>query len=945
MAGKLHPPYIDGKVPAFCGTVLKVPFRQNRAVSISDIDGFVCKLKTVSTNEWVWTIKAISWEPMSEENGYNYVLFDLSQTYNERRYTGPNQVDINEEGYTPYYQWLIIGLYYKIQLAYIKKGGEIGYFSDVGVTKYTSTPAIYIEGLDIQSTNNSKYEYVGVYNQSGGDVSEKEYYYNFTIYDEKDNIFLTTGTQTHNSSLDESNEWSSDVFHCNKELQANTRYKLEYKVTTNNNLVCSSGLYRLIKKDTVKSPLNASLEVESDFDNGFISLSLVPNDEKYYSGTFAVARSSSKDNFQTWNEIYRFSLNRETPLVNLFKDFTIEQGVQYKYSIQQYNSKGLYSTRIQSKIIEADFEDMFLYDGERQLNIRFNPGITSFKSNILEAKQDTIGSQYAFIFRNQKVYYKEFPITGLISYLSDNQEFFMRKSDLGHLEVDTTDLISDNVRAERLFKLEVMKWLENGKPKLFRSPTEGNYLVRLMQNTLAPVAGLGRMLHTFSCMAYEIDNTEFETLNSYGMFKDIPKLETRIMKFKEIFLSGLYTIDENNQTIEIQPPVHPYDNANHDFSQETPPSITTIKDNIVNIDGVPNINETAYIVRFEGCRPGTLFGIQFEVNGDSVIEYIEIGKTMVYEVNSERNGIVKIYPVWTPNATQTLEEDRVFDGSITYGYYSSVVMDNFSEIADFNIRDTLQQWYGKHDNIINEIEDICTSTGRFYWMKFTVRNTVDFWINSEGRMFSASGDGAPELPFKEIIPTQVYINRSVSPPRYFSGDDIIANSLRYAPNNDNSTAYATIAGIMDDTSDNKVWWTADTLDPWYEGGVPVDRQYKIAIGHHDDNIDLRTIKRYIITDIDSISLLSIGRMILLDCYYQICETIYSVEDENEELANLRRTYEAAKETFWEMATSEEVPNPEPDQEEIDTAWSGVKTAYENFYNKLCEVLNNQIEEG
>ena len=46
--------------------------------------------------------------------------------------------------------------------------------------------------------------------------------------------------------------------------------------------------------------------------------------------------------------------------------------------------------------------------------------------------------------------------------------------------METTDLISDNVRAERIFKLEVMEWLNNGKPKLFKSPTEGNIVVVLI---------------------------------------------------------------------------------------------------------------------------------------------------------------------------------------------------------------------------------------------------------------------------------------------------------------------------------------------------------------------------------------------------------------------------------------------------------------------------------
>jgi hypothetical protein len=31
-----------------------------------------------------------------------------------------------------------------------------------------------------------------------------------------------------------------------------------------------------------------------------------------------------------------------------------------------------------------------------------------------------------------------------------------------------------------------MNWLNNGKPKLFRSPSEGNYIVRLMSVSLTP---------------------------------------------------------------------------------------------------------------------------------------------------------------------------------------------------------------------------------------------------------------------------------------------------------------------------------------------------------------------------------------------------------------------------------------------------------------------------
>jgi hypothetical protein len=71
---------------------------------------------------------------------------------------------------------------------------------------------------------------------------------------------------------------------------------------------------------------------------------------------------------------------------------------------------------------------MFLFDGERSLKIRFNPKVSSFKTNLLEKKVETIGSKYPFIFRNGAVGYKEFPVEGLISYhMDENKKFFKRE--------------------------------------------------------------------------------------------------------------------------------------------------------------------------------------------------------------------------------------------------------------------------------------------------------------------------------------------------------------------------------------------------------------------------------------------------------------------------------------------------------------------------------------
>jgi hypothetical protein len=98
-----------------------------------------------------------------------------------------------------------------------------------------------------------------------------------------------------------------------------------------------------------------------------------------------------------------------------------------------------------------------------------------------------------------------------------------------------TQLTANNYHKERDFKLEVLEWLTNGKPKLFRSPTEGNYIVRLMNTSLTPNDTLGRMLHTFSCTAYEIAECNIMNLQSDNyqfISKNIVNISNNSMLFE-----------------------------------------------------------------------------------------------------------------------------------------------------------------------------------------------------------------------------------------------------------------------------------------------------------------------------------------------------------------------------------------------------------------------------
>lgn len=584
MAGtqKLYPPVINGTIPAFTGTSLSVPFVMNRSVGRSQIKGFALKLKTVQSNTVIISDLFSANYSVDENNGVVTFSLDYPQS--------------SSSSITPYMDTdkLLVGQYYKLQLAYVDTvNSEPGYYSTVGVIKKTADPDVFVDGFQFGAANTSS-EYIGVYSQktpSSGyvetdlvaqqgedriyDPTEKEYSYCFTIYNSKNEVFDTSGALLHNSDEDITLYESRDKFICYKEMDDNETYHLVYTVKTMNGLIVDSPRYRIRKMPELASEGSIGLAAALDFENGGIKLTADVVGVDY--GTFAITRSSIKDEYGKWDLMKKFAWDGSSDGMFSFIDYTVEQGIEYVYAIQQYNQFGVYSEKYKTEPIKAEFEDMFLYDGEYQLRIEFNPKVSSFKTTILETKTDTIGSKYPFIFRNGAVGYKEFPISGLISYWMDEDHLFAQDEELyfvpphlhrGNSQVvypdsrkfyrihealkrrtedgiiednantmvvdahnatnpdwyveepgHTTNLVGYNYTGERIFKLKVLDWLTNGQPKLFRSPAEGNYIVRLLNVSLSPTDTLARLIHTFNSTAYEVDAFDYLSLVSNGFIK------------------------------------------------------------------------------------------------------------------------------------------------------------------------------------------------------------------------------------------------------------------------------------------------------------------------------------------------------------------------------------------------------------------------------------------
>lgn len=629
---KLFPPLIDGVIPAFYKDGNKIhitiPFSLNRTVSPTQIQGIIMKIKTTQSSTYLFTV---------EQRNTLYYQLDNSP-----------QVDFYLEDNGK----LKVGQFYKIQIAFIGES-EIGYYSTVGIGKYTTKPSVFINDFENNFSNTHNYKYTGIYSQKNRDISERVYSYRFDVYDNENNIIMTSGNQLHNSSNDVENYESYDDFMLTYDLIENMTYRIKYTVTTVNGMIISTPRYKIVQRATINPEIQATLEAILNYDNGFIDIQLIGEKddqglETPVSGAFLLSRASEDSNYMNWDEISRFQMTAQTPSRDLWQDFTVEQGKNYKYSLQQYNDSGLYSNRIISNEVYTNFEDTFLYDGERQLKVRYNTKISSFKATVLEAKMDTIGGQYPFILRNGRTYYREFPISGLISYQMDEDNQFFDHSSYN----STTNLTSENLNQEREFKLKVYEWLNNGEPKLFRSPTEGNYIVRLMNVSLTPNDTLGRMIHTFNATAYEVADFNYDNLSSYNFIK-LQDPNTKTMRWETVDFTKK---DENGK--------------------------------VVYRTGEILNNYPVQTVRFIDMMPGDKITLIYE-NGD--IQEIQIGITGSYYVD-----------LGVPIKGIQLGENTQLVGSMVYGYYSTQE-NEFNKIIDVVVDEIpLQQFIGEHD-VIKEI--------------------------------------------------------------------------------------------------------------------------------------------------------------------------------------------------------------------------------------------------
>lgn len=908
---KLYPPTIPGTIPAFYtgsnGTSIEVPFSMNRAVGLSEFNGFALKIKKVSGT----LIGTVFKDSVGTSLETGTVEFKIP-------------AEISKQ--------LVQGQFYKVQMAYLKKIGTdtrlIGIYSTIGIVKYTTMPIVTIENMNDSVVNNHIYSYTGLYRQlsesysngvttidwSSKDTTEKMYSSRFVIYDTDGNIIKDSGEILHNTTYDTASYEASEQYMIPEALELNKVYYIYYIVTTVNGLVVSSPRYRITQRRQIPMSLEGSITAELNYDAGLVNVYLKGKHENQVdSGLFLLSRRAENDP-NGWEELYYFSLQSEIPDRLLFTDYTVAQGVKYTYSLQQYNNNNIYSDRLYSNDIVADFEDLFLYDGKRQLKVKFNPKVSTFKPNVIESKTNTLGSKHPFIVRNGNVDYKEFTISGLISYQMDDMELFLSKDELG-LEYTTNNLVTENIKAERDFKLDVLEWLNDGKPKLFRSPTEGNYIVRLMNITMSPTDTLGRMLHTFNCSAYEIEDYNYNNLFKHGLIEVINDTKYQ-MRWASLRLSSI-----NQETGKVE--------------------YFTGQVNIGNNYG-ENTLRPVYYLEVTEMMPGTYFLL-----GDSEenAKKIYVGTTGSYLVKSEKPYNYVGIPETDDNGNPIQ-----WDGLITYGYKAQVTS-IFDLITNVQIDDIpCRRIIGyTGDSLLDSLQDIKTTILAIRYINFSVRGHYPIYVNKNSFIpnvpetweFYADSNNAAyygnTLEYPLNSSTDDYAERILDLNKldkwnlykiYRRREDYSSWTLQDNHGDFNPTGEGY---YVDRNGDYFTPFTGYYYDPISNTVVPDEGVFSVEI--NGEIADLSETEKLSVSGIEKYTSLKAGAGIVTDIGYQSQTSTYSFETTNFEIASLKQAYTTALRNYLNDRTVKVVSNEE------------VKNAYTTFINRLTEVVNEYKEEN
>lgn len=534
----LYPPIVDTYMPAFLYTEsCKIYFSLSPYNNFNDIKYAQVTLTYQNSNLTALNSKHYPNEikvcDIAEDNTISNI--------NKKYYITINQNDLNDESF-------LINNYYKVQIRFVSKEAKtLIELNNVGA--YKETAAWLLENRDYFSEWSTVCLIRGIakpvlkmadYITNGNSFSSRSLQvlgslsFNPTYEKETLKSYQIFLQESGNKIIEKTNIIYTNILNPNEInytlkslLKKDTQYNLIIKFVTKNLYENQQTFFINTTGEGIDfKDLNLVVSINNELDAANVLINF--NTFKQLTGDqLWIKRASVKDSFQTWEYMHQLLNDEYKQTSYSWNDFSLESGVWYKYALEVIRDSNIIDMIVCEDPILTVLENMYLVRNYRQLNIQLNPQVSSYQRVVSDTVTTTLGSKYPFISRNGNSNYRQFTISGLISSHMDDNSIFTNKDEIYllnkdlYLQFNKERNISEykDYQYEYHFREKVLDFLYNEQAKLFRSPTEGNILVKLTNISLTPNQTLGRLLYSFTATVIEIDECTPQNLMKYGVVK------------------------------------------------------------------------------------------------------------------------------------------------------------------------------------------------------------------------------------------------------------------------------------------------------------------------------------------------------------------------------------------------------------------------------------------
>lgn len=534
----LYPPIVDTYMPAFLYTEsCKIYFSLSPYNNFNDIKYAQVTLTYQNSNLTALNSKHYPNEikvcDIAEDN-------TISNT-NKKYYITINQNDLNDESF-------LINNYYKVQIRFVSKEAKtLTELNNVGA--YKETAAWLLENRDYFSEWSTVCLIRGIakpilkmadYIVNGDSFSSRSLQvlgslsFNPTYEKETLKSYQIFLQESGNKIIEKTNIIYTNILNPNEInytlkslLKKDTQYNLIIKFVTKNLYENQQTFFINTTGEGIDfKDLNLVVSINNELDAANVLINF-NTFEQLTGDQLWIKRASVKDSFQTWEYMHQLLNDEYKQTFYSWNDFSLESGVWYKYALEVIRNSNIIDMVVCEDPILTVLENMYLVRNYRQLNIQLNPQVSSYQRVVSDTVTTTLGSKYPFISRNGNSNYRQFTISGLISSHMDDNSIFTNKDEIYllnkdlYLQFNKERNISEykDYQYEYHFREKVLDFLYNEQAKLFRSPTEGNILVKLTNISFTPNQTLGRLLYSFTATVIEIDECTPQNLMKYGVVK------------------------------------------------------------------------------------------------------------------------------------------------------------------------------------------------------------------------------------------------------------------------------------------------------------------------------------------------------------------------------------------------------------------------------------------